>query len=57
LSKESSTEVQALILLEYANCCLQFFKSTKGLKAIEQAKELIGLKIEETGKMGRRTKY
>ena len=56
-SQNCKNETQALILIEYGFCCLQFFKSTKSEKSFERAKELIGLWVEMTGKMGRRTKY
>lgn len=49
--------IKAYIWLEYSNCCLTFFKYSKAEMALEKARELIGLKLNLTGKLGKRTKY
>ena len=46
-----------LYYIEYANCCLNFYKYSKAEEALEKARSLIGIKLNLTGKMGKRTKY
>lgn len=49
--------IKAYLLIEYSNCALNFYKYTKAERALESAKELMGLKLNLTGKLGKRTKY
>jgi tetratricopeptide (TPR) repeat protein len=50
-------QTQSYLWVEYANCCLTFFKYSKAEQALEKARALIGVKLNLTGKMGKRTKY
>jgi hypothetical protein len=49
--------IKAYLWIEYSNCCLTFFKYSKAEKALENARQLMGVKLNLTGKMGKRTKY
>lgn len=53
---ESKT-IKAYLWIEYSHCCLTFFKYSKAESALETARGLIGLKLNLTGKLGKRTKY
>jgi len=49
--------IQAYLWIEYSNCCLTFYKYSKAEQALENSRQLMGIKLNLTGKMGKRTKY
>lgn len=48
---------KAYLWIEYSNCLLTFYKYSRAEEALENARELIGLRLKLTGKLGKRTKY
>ena len=49
--------IRAYLWIEYSNCLLTFYKYSKSEEALEKAREIIGIKLSLTGKLGKRTKY
>lgn len=49
--------IKAYLWIEYSNCCLTFYKYSRAEKALETARGLLGVKLNLTGKLGKRTKY
>lgn len=49
--------IKAYLWIEYSNCLLTFYKYSLAEEALEYAREIIGIKLNLTGKLGKRTKY
>ena len=57
LIDKNSTQIESLYLAEKSHLCLTFYKYSESDLILEKIKKILNLKIELTGRLGRKTKY